>query len=93
MLVTQDHNEMLVKPISMQEVEEAMNQMDLGKCQDQMVSQQFFFHFFWDVIKQEVLEIVEESQRNREVLQDFNATFMTQVPKGEGADSPSKLHL
>ena len=82
---------MLVKPISTQEVEEAMNHMDLGKCQDQMVSQQFFFHFFWDVIKQEVLEIVEESQRNRGVLKAFNATFLTLVLKGEGADTPSKF--
>ena len=30
-LVTQDHNEMLVQPISTHEVEEAMNQMAFGK--------------------------------------------------------------
>ena len=30
-LVTQDHNEMLVQPISTHEVEEAMKQMALGK--------------------------------------------------------------
>ena len=45
-LVTQDHNEMLVKPIYMHEVEEAMNEVTLGKAprRDGFIS--FFFISF-----------------------------------------------
>ena len=42
-VVTQEHNEMLTKLIGLQEVEEAMKQMSLGKRQAQMASQQTSF--------------------------------------------------
>ena len=50
-----------------------------------------FFHFFWDMIKEEVLPIVEESRKSRGVLKAFNATVLSLIPKGEGIDTPSKF--
>lgn len=52
-----------------------------------------FFHFFWELIKGEVLTTVEESRRNCGVLKAFNATFLSLILKEEGADSPSKFRL
>ena len=54
-LVTNEQNEMLVRPISMQDVEEAMNQMALGKEPRPYGFTTNFFHSFLDLIKQEVL--------------------------------------
>ena len=50
-----------------------------------------FIHFFSDMIKEEVWEIVEESRRKRGVLKAFNATFLSLILKGEGADSRGKF--
>ena len=50
-----------------------------------------FFHHFWDMIKMEVWRFVEDSRQDRGVLQTFNATFLTLIPKSEVADSPSQF--
>ena len=43
------------------------------------------------MIKEEVLPIVEESRKSRGVLKAFNATFLSLIPKGEGADTLGKF--
>ena len=50
-----------------------------------------FFHFFWDLVKEDVLNIVEESRTKKGVLKAFNATFLTLIPKEVGADTPDKF--
>ena len=50
-----------------------------------------FFHFLWDIIKEKVWEIVEESRCKHGVLKAFNANFLTLIPKGEGVYSPDKF--
>ena len=87
-LVTGENNEMLIKPIGMQEVEEAVNQMALGKSLGPDGFTSNFFHFFWDLVKEDVLEIVEEYRIKKGVLKACNATFLTLIPKEAGADSP-----
>ena len=82
-VITREHNEQLLKHVSIQEVEEEVNQMDLGKALGPDGFTTNFFHFFWDSIKVEVLEIVEESRCSRDILKSFNATFITLISKGE----------
>ena len=82
---------MLVKPISMQGVEEAANRMALGKAPGLDGFTTNFFQLFWDLIKEEVLEIVEESRCKRGVIKVFSATFLTLIPKGDGADTLGNL--
>ena len=50
-----------------------------------------FFHNFWDLVKEEVLEIVEESRNTTGVLKDFNTTFVTLVTKEVGVDIHDKF--
>ena len=59
-VVTQKHNEIMIKARDTQQVEEAMHQMMLGKVPSPDGFMTNFFHYFWDLIKQEVWEIVEE---------------------------------
>ena len=44
--VTRENNEMLIKPVTMQEVEEAINQMALGKSPGPNGFTSNFFHHF-----------------------------------------------
>ena len=89
--VTQKDNAMLNKPISMEEVEEAVNQMAQGKVLSLDGLTTNFFHLFWYMINEEVGAIVEESRRKRGVLKSFNATFLTLILKGEGAKFPGEF--
>lgn len=50
-----------------------------------------FYQFFWDIVKEEVWEIVEESRKSKRILKAFNATFLTLIPKEQGANSPEKF--
>ena len=90
-IASREDNENLNKPISLQEVEEPFSQMAQGKAPGPDGFTTNFFHFFWDMIKEEVLAIEEESRSKRGVLKAFNATFLSLIPKGEGADSPDKF--
>ena len=77
----------------MQEVEEVVNQMALGKSPGPDGFTSNFFHYFWDLVKEEVLNIAEESRNKRGVLKTFNATFLTLIPKEAGVNSPDKFQL
>ena len=65
----------------MQEVEETIDQMALGKAPGPDGFTSNFFHLFWDLVKEDVLSIVEESRTKKGVLKAFNATFLTLIPK------------
>ena len=90
--VTKENNEMqLVKLVSMQEVEEVIHQKAPGKAPGPNGFNSNFFHNFRDLVKEEVLEIVEESRNKRGVLKDFNATFVILVTKEVGVDIHDKF--
>ena len=82
---------MRTQPVVMQEVEEVVNQMALGKAPGLDGFTSNFFHYFWDLVKEEVLDIVEESRNKTGVLKAFNATLLTLIPKEAGENSPDKF--
>ena len=60
-LLTDEHNASLMQPMTMQEVEVAVNNMVEGKVPRPNGFTINFFHHCWDLLKVEVLELVEES--------------------------------
>lgn len=52
--ITDTHNEMLLRPIDKQELDEVMKQMEKGKAPGPDGFTRNFFHEFWDIIKEEV---------------------------------------
>jgi hypothetical protein len=50
-----------------------------------------FFHHFWDLVRKEVWEVVEESRASGLVLPTLNATFLTLIPKEERVTNPKKF--
>ena len=89
--IEREDNENLTKPITLQEVEEVMQQMAQGKSPGPDGFTAKFFHHFWDMIKEEVWAIVKESRTSRGVLKSFNANFLVLIPKCEGDDYPGKF--
>lgn len=90
-LVTQDHNSLLMRPIEWEEVEEAVMQMEKGTAPGPNGFTVDFYQFFWDLVKEEVWEIVEESRKSKRNLKAFNATFLTLIPKEQGAFASDKF--
>jgi len=90
-LITPDINEILMKPVEISEVEDAINHMAEGTAPGPDGFTVTFFHKFWDILKDEVLHLVESSRIDRKVLPAFNSTFITLLPKAEGANHPSKF--
>ena len=58
-----------------------------------MVSHGNFFHHFWDLVKEDMLDIVEISRNMRGVLKSFNPPFLTLIAKEERVDTPNKFRL
>jgi hypothetical protein len=89
-IVTNQHNVSLMHPITLQEVDIVVMQMkeDTTPGPDGFTIN--FFHACWDILKLDVLDIVEESHNRQWVLPALNATFLTLIPKEENVVIPSK---
>ena len=90
-LVSADQNKLLLKPVDMKELEEAVNQMANGKAPGPDGFTKNFFHEFWDLMKEDILEIVENSRKTKGLLLALNSTFITLIPKEHGAEDPGKF--
>jgi hypothetical protein len=80
-----------MRPITQEEVDQAVKEMPLGKApgSDGFTTQ--FFHYCWSLIREEVWQVVEESRTSRQVLSAFNATFLTLIPKEEWVTHPKQF--
>eukprot|EP00253_Pinus_taeda_P009705 PITA_09705 len=75
-IITEEHNSLLIQPITMQEVEEAVKQMKEGKAPGPDGFTANFFHKFWDLINNEVWLVVEESRELRWMYPGLNALLL-----------------
>jgi hypothetical protein len=90
-LVTQEKNVALARPITQEEVDQAVKYMPLGKAPGPDGFTTDFFHHCWDLIKKDVWEVVEESRTSVVVLPALNATFLTLIPKEERVTNPKEF--
>eukprot|EP00253_Pinus_taeda_P004859 PITA_04859 len=90
-LITEEQNSLLLKPISLQEVEIAAKSLKAGKAPGPDGFSSNFFHYFWELIKWEVWQVVEESRSLRWMYPGLNATFIALIPKSEDSNSPNKF--
>eukprot|EP00253_Pinus_taeda_P029243 PITA_29243 len=50
-----------------------------------------FYKAYWNIVKQDIWEIVEDSRRSKTILKSLNSTFIALVPKVEEANTPEKF--
>eukprot|EP00253_Pinus_taeda_P024927 PITA_24927 len=77
-------------PVSLQEVETTANSLKAGKAPGPDGFTSNFFHYFWELIKWEVWQVVEESRNMRWMYPGLNATFIALIPKSEESNKPDK---
>ena len=87
-LVTPEQKTALTRPITQEEVDQAVIDMPPGKAPGPDGFTKDFFHHCWDLVKQDVREVVEESRVLSVVLPALNATFLTLIPKEEKINHP-----
>jgi hypothetical protein len=87
--VTKEQNEALMRPITQEEVDQALRDTPIGKAPGSDGFTPDFFHHCWSIIRTDVWEIIEDSRRSGQVLQALNATFLTLIPKENHTTSPS----
>ena len=85
-LITQEMNNYLMRPISLEELEEVDFGMPKAKAPCPNGFPIEFFPKFWDIINHDFLEVVKESYSSKQRLWALNSTFLTLIPKREGAN-------
>eukprot|EP00253_Pinus_taeda_P017843 PITA_17843 len=90
-LINEQHNDILMKPIQAREFDEAMTQLKEGKAPGPDGFTTTFFHTFWDMIREEVWLVVEESRAMCWMLPSLNSTFITLIPKEGNSITPEKF--
>eukprot|EP00253_Pinus_taeda_P021174 PITA_21174 len=89
-IITEEHNSLLIQSINLQDVEEAVKHLEEGKAPGPDGFTSNFFHKFWDLIKTEVWQVVEESRALKWMYPGLNATFIALIPKVEDSNTPDK---
>eukprot|EP00253_Pinus_taeda_P035429 PITA_35429 len=82
-LVTNEDNHNLNRPVSEEEVSEVIKEMQNGKAQGPDGFNVDFFKACLDIVKQDILEVVEDSRQHKKVLKALNTTFIALIPKKE----------
>eukprot|EP00253_Pinus_taeda_P010716 PITA_10716 len=90
-LITEDQNKALNRAITLEEVEKAVKYMPNGKAPRFYGFTIDVYKSCWEIIKTEVWEVVEDSQRSSSILKSLNSTFITLIIKEEEANTPSKF--
>eukprot|EP00253_Pinus_taeda_P029948 PITA_29948 len=68
-----------------------MKEMQNGKALGPDGFNMNFFKACWRILKQDVLEVVEDSRRFKTVLKALNESFIALIPKQEEATSPNRF--
>jgi hypothetical protein len=90
-LITLEQNSALMRPITQEEADQPVKEMPMGKAHGHDGFTMEFFHYCWSMIREEVWQLVEESQSLRQVLLAFNATFLTLIPKEYWVTHPKQI--
>ncbi|XP_059076363.1 uncharacterized protein LOC131875739 [Cryptomeria japonica] len=85
-LVSAKMNGVLLCPILLPELEKVVFNMKKGKAPGPDGFPIEFFQEFWEIIKFDLLEVIQESHRNKQMLKSMNSTFLALIPKMEGAN-------
>jgi len=90
-VVTSEQNWALSREITLEEVEEAVRSVPNDKAPGPDGFTINFYKACWNIVKQDVWDVVEDSRRSGTILKSINSTFIALIPKVEEANTPEKF--
>jgi len=90
-IISQDQNISLTQSITLQEVEEAVMDMNPGKAPGPDGFTMNFFQACWDTVKWDLWKVVEDSHHSGLILPVPNSTFLTLIPKVDKPAEPASF--
>eukprot|EP00253_Pinus_taeda_P003550 PITA_03550 len=90
-LVTREDNYNLNTPVNEEEINEVIKEMKNGKAPGPNGFNVDFFKACREIVKQDILDVVEDSRKNKIVLKVLNTSFIALIPKQEKAITPDKF--
>jgi len=89
-LVTREDNDNLNRPVTEKEVSEVLKEMQNGKALGPDGFNVDFFKFCWNIVKKDIVRVVEDSRLNKTILKALNTSFIALIPKQENAQTLEK---
>jgi len=80
-LVSREDTFNLNRLVTEEEISEVLKEMQNGKAQGPNSFNVDFFKAYWNIVKQNILNVVEDSRRNRTILKALNTSFISLIPK------------
>lgn len=80
-LVSKEDNINLNRPVSEGEVSEVLKEMQNGKAPGPDGFNVDFFKACWAIVKYDILNVVEDSRRYKNIMKGLNSTFIALIPK------------
>eukprot|EP00253_Pinus_taeda_P021907 PITA_21907 len=90
-LVSSEDNFNLNKPVTKDEVSKVLKEMQNSKVLGPDGFNVDFFKACWSIVKQDILNVVEDSRMNKTILKAINTSFITLIPKQEATQTPDKF--
>jgi len=84
-LVSREDNFNLNGPMTEEEVNEVLNDIHNGKVPNPDGFNVDFFKACWNIVKQDILNVVKYSRMNRTILKVLNTSFVSLIPKQDNA--------
>ena len=85
--IEEEGNDSIMEPISKEEVEGILKEMQKDKSLGLDGWTVEFFQLFFEPLGDDLLAVVEDSRRTRTIYQPFNSTFLALIPKKEDMKS------
>ncbi|CAN4090148.1 unnamed protein product [Withania somnifera] len=84
--ISQEEQQWLQRPFSEAEVLNIVKQCDGDKAPGPDGFSMSFFKFFWETLKDDLMQTIQNFHQNEIFEKSFNATFVALIPKKNGAE-------
>lgn len=80
-LVTDEHNQELLRPVTQEEVNEAVKQLPAGKAPGTNTILAEFYHELWEDIDSDIFNFVVEMIEQAHIAEELNISKIALLPK------------
>lgn len=78
------------RPVTEKEIGEVLKEMQNGKAPGPDGFNVDFFKACWNIVKRDIVEILEDSRQNKTILKALNTSFISLIPKQDNAQTPER---